>query len=58
MTETKGAAETESVKCPKCGSSQIHAEKRGWNFVTGKFGSGKIIITCLKCGHKFKPGEG
>jgi len=24
---------------------------------TGFIGSGKIIITCLKCGHKFKPGD-
>jgi len=45
------------VKCPKCGSDQIHAEKRGWSFWTGFFGSGKIVITCLSCGHKFEPGK-
>src|SRR5947207_365851 len=48
----------DSVKCPECGSSQVHAEKRGWNVWTGMIGSGKIVLTCLKCGHKFKPGEG
>ena len=48
----------DNVKCPKCGSAQVHAEKRGWSFSTGMIGSGKIVLTCLKCGHKFKPGEG
>lgn len=48
----------ENVKCPKCGSTQIHAEKRGWSLMTGMIGSSKIIMTCLKCGSKFKPGEG
>lgn len=51
MTEQK-------VLCPKCGSAQIHAEKRGWKWTTGVFGSGMVFITCLKCGRKFKPGEG
>jgi RNA polymerase subunit RPABC4/transcription elongation factor Spt4 len=61
------------IKCPKCGSNQIHSNKKG--FSTGKavagtlvggvligaavggIGSDKIEITCLNCGHKFKPGE-
>ena len=48
----------DEVKCPNCGSTQVHAEKRGWSIWTGFLGSGKILITCLKCGHKFSPGEG
>jgi DNA-directed RNA polymerase subunit RPC12/RpoP len=48
--------ENNPVQCPSCGSTQIHAEKRGWNIWTGLIGSGKIVLTCLKCGHKFKPG--
>jgi DNA-directed RNA polymerase subunit RPC12/RpoP len=48
----------DEVRCPKCGSAKIHAEKRGWNIWVGFIGSGKIVITCLACGHKFKPGEG
>jgi len=48
----------DNVRCPKCGSTTSHAEKRGWSLWTGFIGSGKILITCLKCGHKFKPGEG
>jgi len=45
------------VKCPKCGSTDVHAEKRGWNVLLGFIGSWNIIITCLKCGHRFEPGE-
>lgn len=43
--------------CPKCYSTDISANKRGWKVTTGLLGSSKIIITCLKCGHKFKPGS-
>lgn len=44
-------------RCLKCGSSRIHAEKRGWSMATGMFGSGKIVLTCLACGAKQKPGD-
>jgi DNA-directed RNA polymerase subunit RPC12/RpoP len=47
----------DSVRCPKCSSIQIHAEKRGWRLTTGFFGSGKIVLTCLKCGSSFRPGD-
>ena len=49
-------AADDQVKCPRCGSAQIHAEKRGWRLTTGFIGSSKIWITCLRCGHRFKPG--
>lgn len=48
----------DDVKCPKCGSAKIHAEKRGWSIWVGFIGSAQIVVTCLACGHKFKPGEG
>lgn len=47
----------EGVRCTRCGSTQIHAEKRGWNIWTGVLRSGRIIITCLKCGNRFRPGD-
>ena len=47
----------DSVKCPECGSSQVHAEKRGWKWTTGVIGSGKIMLTCLRCGHQQRPGD-
>lgn len=47
----------DKIKCPSCGSTQIHAEKRGYSVWTGMIGAGKIVITCLRCGHKSKPGQ-
>jgi uncharacterized membrane protein len=48
----------QAVKCPKCHSTQVHAEKRGWSLLSGFIGSSRVFITCLKCGYKFKPGQG
>lgn len=45
------------IKCPKCKSTQISSNQKGWTLTTGFIGSGKVIITCLKCGKRFKPGE-
>lgn len=60
------------VKCPRCGSSQISANKKGFSgkqavagaaltggigLLAGTIGSNKVKITCLKCGHLFKPGD-
>lgn len=59
------------IKCPKCGSTQVTANKKGFSagkaiggavltggigVLAGLHGSGKIKITCLKCGNVFKPG--
>jgi hypothetical protein len=44
------------ICCPKCGSNQISANKRGWTLTTGMIGSNKVLITCLNCGKQFKPG--
>lgn len=65
--------EEENVCCPKCGSSQLSANKKGFSLgkavvgglvlvpvagvVTGMIGKNKIIITCLRCGKQFKPGN-
>lgn len=58
--------------CPKCGSSNIHADKKGFSMkkglvggillggyglLAGTVGSNKIRLTCLDCGCQFKPGE-
>jgi hypothetical protein len=48
----------DKVRCPRCNSTQIHAEMRGWSWLTGILGSRAIRITCLACGHQFKPGQG
>jgi DNA-directed RNA polymerase subunit RPC12/RpoP len=57
--EVEGAAMAgDEVKCPKCGSDQVRAQKRGWNIWTGFIGSGKIVLACLNCGHRFSPVKG
>ena len=62
----------DSIKCPKCGSTQLTTDKKGFSggkavagavltggigLLAGTIGSNKVIITCLKCGNQFKPGE-
>ena len=61
-----------SIKCPKCQSDQVTVNKKGFSgkkavvgavlvggvgLLAGTIGSNKIVITCLNCGHQFKPGE-
>jgi len=64
----------EQIICPKCFSNQISSGQKGFNnaagalgmlssgamagMAYGSLGSGQTVITCLKCGNKFKPGEG
>ncbi len=58
--------------CPKCHSTALTANKKGFGFgkaiaggmislpvgiISGAVGSRKIQITCLKCGHQFSPGQ-
>ena len=57
------------MKCPRCGSTSLSGNKKGYGIgkgvvgaailgplglIAGNIGSGKVIITCMKCGHKFK----
>lgn len=63
----------DQIRCPKCGSTQLSTEKKGFGvgkaaagavltggvgLLAGFIGSNKTKITCLKCGKKFNPGEG
>ncbi|MGC9151663.1 MAG: hypothetical protein ACP5F6_07890 [Microbacter sp.] len=60
------------IRCPKCGSNQITANKKGFGggkalagvlltggigLLGGTIGSNKIKITCLACGYSWKPGQ-
>ena len=60
----------EPVRCPRCGSAQLTANKKGFGLgkaaagglllgpvglLGGFIGSSKVKITCLKCGHTWKP---
>ena len=64
---------SDSLRCPKCRSTQLTANKKGFGggkalagavlvgplgLLGGTIGSGKVKITCLKCGNVFKPGTG
>jgi hypothetical protein len=68
MTQT-----TTEIRCPKCNSNQLTANKKGFSgknavvgglltggigLLAGTVGSNKVKITCLACGKEFKPGEG
>lgn len=61
------------IKCPKCGSTQLTANKQGFSgkkavagavltggigLLAGTIGSNKVKITCLACGNTFNPGDG
>lgn len=58
--------------CPKCHSTSLTANKKGfgvgkaaagaviagpYGLLAGGLGSRKVTITCLNCGHQFKPGR-
>jgi tellurium resistance protein TerD len=60
------------VRCPKCHSAQVTANKKGFGLgnaavgglllgpvglLGGLIGGSQIKITCLKCGHVFQPGS-
>jgi ribosomal protein S27AE len=63
---TINQTEQSLAKCPKCGSSQLTANKKGFSIgqavaggiIGGSIGMNKIKITCLKCGNVFNPGQG
>jgi hypothetical protein len=54
---TGGMTKEDPIKCPRCRSTQIQAGTRGWNIWTGIIGSHKVVLTCLKCGFRFNPGQ-
>lgn len=53
--ENSRAQAANTVKCPRCGSTNITAGQRGFSLLTGFVGSGKTVNRCASCGHKWKP---
>jgi len=64
--------EPEQVRCPKCRSTQLSFDKKGYGvgkaaagvlltggigLLAGGIGKGKYKITCMACGHVWKPGK-
>lgn len=61
---------SDKILCPKCGSDQITAQKKGFSpvkavagglllggvgLLAGAHGSGKIDVTCMACGKTWNP---
>ena len=46
------------MQCPKCNSTEVHTEERGWSWLTGLWRSGQMLLTCRSCGKQFRLGEG
>lgn len=61
------------MRCPKCGSTSLSGNKKGFGIgkavvgayvagpiglVAGNLGAKKVRVTCLRCGHKFWAGKG
>lgn len=66
------AEEAGLAYCPKCGSTSLSANKKGFGvgkavvgawavgpigLTAGNIGRQKVLVTCLNCGHQFKPGK-
>ena len=60
------------LHCPKCNSTQLNSNKKGFSggkaiagvvltggigLLAGTIGSGNVLVTCLKCGYKYKAGD-
>lgn len=67
----RSVPQPEPIRCRKCGSTQIAAGGRGFGIgkaavgglllgpvglVAGALGSSALLVTCLKCGARWKPG--
>ena len=59
----------EMMKCPHCGSTSLSGNKKGYGvgkgvvgaallgpigLIAGNIGSSKVMVTCMKCGYKFR----
>lgn len=51
------SAPTNQVTCPKCGSTSITTEERGYDIMWGFLGSSSKKNLCQKCGYKWWPGR-
>jgi hypothetical protein len=69
-TITPPTIDESQIRCPKCSSTQIIANKKGFDVgravvggfltlgigaVAGLWGSNDLRLNCLNCGHRWKP---
>lgn len=50
-------AESNEVRCPKCGSASITTGLKWFSLLTGFLGSNKTVNRCASCGYSWKPGR-
>lgn len=55
QTMEQWKAEQNKPHCPKCKSTSIATEKRGYSLLTGLLGSNKTINRCANCGYSWTP---
>lgn len=70
LLEHEKIKEAQKAHCPKCGSTSLTGNKKGFGIgkavlgagvlgpfglVAGNINAKKVIVTCMNCGHKFKP---
>ena len=48
---------TNQLRCPKCGSTSITTEERGYSLWIGWYGANEKKNLCQSCGYKWKPGK-
>jgi len=68
MSEERINNNEDKITCPKCGSTQIHIDKKGYSsakgccgflacgplgFLFGQSGANKLRKTCLKCNNSW-----
>lgn len=72
-TETTAVEVDTAVRCAKCGSTSVTANKKGFGagkaaagvlltggligLAAGNMGAKKVRVTCLKCGHQWDAGK-
>lgn len=49
---------SKTVRCPKCGSTSVTPQERGYNLMWGMLGSTKKKNLCQRCGYTWWPGAG
>lgn len=71
-TSNGTSSSSNMMKCPKCNSTNLTSDKKGFSgrkavagavltggigLLAGTIGSNKTMITCLNCGYRYKAGE-
>lgn len=71
-TSNTTSSSSNLMKCPKCNSTNLTSDKKGFSgrkavagavltggigLLAGTIGSNKTMITCLNCGYRYKAGE-